>query len=1378
MVKKTSQDIKVEAAELLGLITRMRKKDHNFALMLGKEGGVVLAADPKKSASAMWRQAKANGGSSKGCMGVASLKGKLIQFYPEGGEEPPKALYLKTKKHLKDLGLAFKVAFVLPDGAVVGGEDDEDAGEPTPKGTEAEADAAAVTPKDEGEGSARAAELKQQIQELSHKVAALTKSGHAAAGKLVSGLKSAFAALGSGKLETAEAVISKVALALDKIGDVTKQSTNDTTSENGAATRKQLETAFGPIAQNLDKLKDEASDKIAQKADQLATMFWQVLDAGDWKKAVSILKLTKAFAEKEVAALAKQAGAQVSKTTSGFTSGVSDFLDDIADAARDPAQKVSETVEKIAEAASDMAAVARERVDDFVDSLTEDGRKKLELQALGFSEGDQDRIVAALATNPNAMRDAKAGLVDGMDITPDQKTALKSIAGGNPRTFEAMRNLATTDLVSFAAATATMAELDVDGTLDVTPTGVQSTRDARVAAHAAQGFAEEAIKTSKSALDALKSGPAPGSSWETAQKTAADAEKTWAEFNAALPEPADMNEDQRQEAMRRGMELDRIRKDAAQAVEVAKATNKAAAEKLLTDAQAALTKAKDDQAAAIETLKAQDAKRGMLDALTFGRLSSGAKPQIASEDKAKFLEVFAKDGQLARNALDLAAHSPDPSVIAQNAGFVVGKMLDGFATPSGDKLNLRGADMRNIATNALRMGAREGQSYFDGLSKYLDSGKQLQPDPHGGLSTPLLDPGQERLRKNGIALSRTQTLSAAVIDDKGKVNFSLKKAEAAMEHMKFHPGSLTHYTPQMTDKMNEVRTLFTADATKAQAQDVIDGTSLPDAGANGRKNALKLVVGTTGKGVGDVRSADAKASVLAAMMTPLSQGPVGSCFSTAPVRGIRETDPIRAMTQFSALVSTGIYTTPAGKTYPANVNPPKGENPLMRSWEYSVATAAAELATSRERKKLSDALGKVETFAGIEKLKFISDDKWKSKRDSDTGMIVPGVSAKLLTAINHQLKFEYNAGPEVGAAGGGGDGSSTDGGYQVAFKGNPLANEADFIEAMKDIALTATGYSAESDEGKAVIAVIKNPKFADTILNSYSKPDAKKQRKDRVAPWNMSSGGFEDQTQRVLHGGTPSMENMLGKTGLLTSRSDRTKGVVGEILGLGASKPTDMTLVSTRGEKANHAFNALPGHPSQDKIRDPDSDAKIEKELIEPGRTLASTRLPTDQTARIYDDQLRALLPGASADMRDLISEAFKRRPTEPMTPRELKTKVETELETYKAAKAQRRADDWIAKNRPTANATQKRRVLDHFLKQVDSSTSEDIHAALMEALPVPEVVIADTNWGGPEGQVYFVAAPDPVSGELVMWRKDVVTGRMTLAGKNWEDCNWYEIKG
>lgn len=304
MTKKTSKDLKAEAAELTGLITSMRKKEHNFALAIGKEGGVVLAADPKKGTSVMWRQVKANGGTTKGCMGVASVKGKLIQFSPEGGEEPPKALLLNTKKHLKTLGLAFKVVFILADGAVVGEDNDDDAGTPAPEGTGFEDDAPAIARDGHDHDEARVEALKQQIKNLSPEVAALEEAGHPAAGKLVSGLKSATAALGSGQIDEAETVVAKIASVLDKIEDAANQATNDTAQDNDAEKRGALETAFGSIAQNLDKLKDEATDKVAQEAGQIATMFWQALDTGDWKKATNISDAAKTFADKELAVLA------------------------------------------------------------------------------------------------------------------------------------------------------------------------------------------------------------------------------------------------------------------------------------------------------------------------------------------------------------------------------------------------------------------------------------------------------------------------------------------------------------------------------------------------------------------------------------------------------------------------------------------------------------------------------------------------------------------------------------------------------------------------------------------------------------------------------------------------------------------------------------------------------------------------------------------------------------------------------------------------------------------------------------------------------------------------------------------------------------------
>ena len=118
--------------------------------------------------------------------------------------------------------------------------------------------------------------------------------------------------------------------------------------------------------------------------------------------------------------------------------------------------------------------------------------------------------------------------------------------------------------------------------------------------------------------------------------------------------------------------------------------------------------------------------------------------------------------------------------------------------------------------------------------------------------------------------------------------------KAAMDHMMFHPGSLNTFSPHMTAKMTEMRDLFEG-PDGASAQNLIDSTKVPTPPMAGTVAGGKIIAGTMGKKPADINDTDAKAAVLSAMMTPLSQGPVGSCFSTAPVRAIRETDPLRAM---------------------------------------------------------------------------------------------------------------------------------------------------------------------------------------------------------------------------------------------------------------------------------------------------------------------------------------------------------------------------------------------------------------------------------------------------------------------------------------------------
>jgi hypothetical protein len=863
---------------------------------------------------------------------------------------------------------------------------------------------------------------------------------------------------------------------------------------------------------------------------------------------------------------------------------------------------------------------------------------------------------------------------------------------------------------------------------------------------------------------------------------AAAAAKAIADYQAALPDLASMSEAERNAAVAATNRLINANEQAKQ--DLAKAqkeredavtraaeaqTAKQGADQEVSDAKAPFDAAKDAN-------KALEAKKGMMDALAFGRLSPDAKPAFKDEDKASFLAAFAKDGALADSAMDLAARSEDPSVVARNVGFVADKMNDGFADAAGNKLDLPEEDRRAMAENAMRMGALQGEAYFEGFGDYLKTGKQLLPDPYGGMDKPLDDPKLESERKNKVALGRTSGLGAAALGEDGQVDFSSDKATGAMDHMMFHPGSLTSFTPQLNDKMAEVKGLFADGTTGPKAQGIIDGTKLPADGAPGKLTAQKLVGGTMGKAAGSVSDNDAKASVLSAMMTPLSQGPVGSCFSTAPVRAIRETDPLRAMDEYSKIATTGQFKAKDGAVYPANLNPPKGENPLMRSWEYSVATAAGELVDSRERTKMSGAVLAPAALGAIQSI--VPADKWGDKTDATTGMKTPGVETKLRKGVAQQLKFEYNAGPPVGTPpAGGGDGSSTDGGYEIKYKGKALKSQPDFVTAMKEIGLAAVGVAETTPEGSQIAALVATPAFINSILTAYGPPPTPPATA-RAAPWNLSGGGFENQTDKVLDGGNPQITGIMGpNTGTPPlSQTDRTVQFLNTMLAQSVPGAKDMEMLSTRGGGANHAFNGLPNDPSLDKIKDPNSAAKIQSELIAPGQAIATTKMPADKAARMFEDQLKDFADGAEQDERDLLVAALKNRPTVDMTPAEVKAKIETEMQSYRDAVAQKRADKYVADNEPAADNPRKAYIVQFYKDQVRDQIKASVDTALVNSMDMPEIVVADSNWGGPEGQILFVVAPDPSTGDLKMWKKDKFSGKLTPLGKNWEDANWYKV--
>ncbi|MBL4916153.1 hypothetical protein [Szabonella alba] len=969
-----------------------------------------------------------------------------------------------------------------------------------------------------------------------------------------------------------------------------------------------------------------------------------------------------------------------------------------------------------------------------------------ELSKLAETTGG--KVEDAPGTNPNAM------------IAEHGKLSVKERA--------ALLDMSKRDPAQFAAAAGALAAMDKDGVVDITPEARRlALADLETARKQEEAHRKALAEAEKELAVFAGDTPIPGSLWETAHTAAEQANKAFRDFAAAVKDPAKMTEKERQETMVEAQRLDRLRKEAQAEAAKAKKDMEDVARQKVADAGTDLDGSKQASLEARREVEAKDAKRALVNALTFGPLSPGGKPPMAEADKTAFIEAFGKDGVMARQALDMAVAAPDPSVIARNVGMVTGKVADGFADDSGKKLDLPPEQMRAMGMNALRMGSLQGEDYFKGFDAYLKSGKQHEPDPSGGMGAPLDDYKAEDARKKKVALARTQQMGAAALDGSGKVNFDSPEAKAAMDQMLFHPGSLTTFTPHMTQKMAETKALFSDPAKGPIAQRTIDKTRLPGTDQPGRKASLDIVARTMGKPEGAVTDDDAKGSVLAAMMTPLSQGPVGSCFATAPVRAIRETDPLRAMEEYSKIARTGQFKAQDGFTIPANRRVPQNENVLMRSWEYSVATVTQEQTQGRKRQELTTSLMPgTDPAEGLDRIKDIVGKDWNgSKSFLPFSKPDEGVKLRLTKAIQQKMRFEYNAG--LDATGGGGDGSSTNGVYQIFVGDVPLDSEAAFKKELAKLALEAAKEKPDSKKGKEIVALVNSQAFIDEVVAAYGPPPTNP-KVERDSPWNLGGGGLETEASKVVDGGNPVYDIIMPPPGTPPGPvGARNKALLETIVNAQQNRGgSDMVLMGTTGASANHAFNTLPNDPSVAGLQPPDIGDKIDDVLIKPGQKIASTKLPAEQAAVVFEKTVLKVMDRVHPDDREMVMEALKSLPAASLSPAEIKAEILKVLTKH-------RTDKYVADREPGADPARIEQVRQHFEAANDKWIGEKLSNALTEEMRPPEVVIADTNWGGAEGQTLFVMVPDATTGELGLFKKDVFTGKLTPAGDNWSNAKW-----
>jgi len=705
-------------------------------------------------------------------------------------------------------------------------------------------------------------------------------------------------------------------------------------------------------------------------------------------------------------------------------------------------------------------------------------------------------------------------------------------------------------------------------------------------------------------------------------------------------------------------------------------------------------------------------------ALATGPLSGKGSMRKMPDDAIKALIAAYEDHpRVADAAVDIANSALDPVAVAKGVATVGAQVAGGFKSADGKAPD--GLEPQKYAEDILKMGGTCGTDYFEKLDDYVRL---------GGLMADAPLPDQPGDTASARGLKRSAAVAGELVDENGVLALNSDEAKMAVGHMMFHPDALEKPTPALNKHALETLEMLGTDPTRTQAATVLAGATPPPPGRGGEK----LVQAATGK-TGMCSANDTRQAVLTSMLQPVDQGPVGSCFATAPARLLREQDPVEAMRKFTELATKGTFTTTDGTAVAAVTNLPPGEDPLIRSLEYTLATA-----TGREDAMVVQQRIDSQTNDGAFEM--------QSVLGADLGADAGPKAVAFLTAIRAEFATIYD--PMVVTGTVASDGSSSRGGYVlVDSRGNQITTKQQYEDRAVAVALAATGYGADTDEGKAVVASVKGEYM--TELSSQ-----------RFPPWKMDTGGFLDETIKLMDPTAANTETQCAPALPDEPTTDaevgaRTKEILSGMIGNFAPGQVDEIPVNTLGI---HAFSVTPGSDSmQEFLSGPGSTAqKVQDKLVTPGQDLANTDLTVEESQKFFDDLINPYVEELEAESKDksasrkdrrsakkrltnLKKDVAKYRPTELMTPADL---------NYAVAKAVERAYNW------------------KFFQ-------EKLQEKMVQEMSEPQIVLADTNWGDAESHTFFVVAPDPISGEPMMWEKTDPPGSMRKLGGDWLQTEW-----
>lgn len=889
-------------------------------------------------------------------------------------------------------------------------------------------------------------------------------------------------------------------------------------------------------------------------------------------------------------------------------------------------------------------------------------------------------------------------------------------AGASPRQAEAMGTLHATNPDAYDAALALMQSTAVTlggatMTKDMVATKKQANSDAWDAYAAAKGKFEAAEQAHAKAVAARK---------RTAKRR--DALKD--QIAALKADDAEANKD----------EIAALEVKLAEQRTIYTTRRAAAAEKGRKKDQrkATMDTKSGEWSDARDKARAADKQYRLMEAITFGPLAPGHGNAITGEAAEKLIKTYDLDPVLADRAVGTASRAPHPGNVADAALVLADRCSYELKSADGSE-KLGYSDTQAYARNVIDVIGNYPPEMAGQFEAYIDSNAAY---------TNWNDCNPAGFNKKTKV--RTQAVTDYLLEDDGTVD--IDGGVAALMDVMFHPKAVDYPRPELANHMYDTLVFLT------NTPDAVDKIEAIDAPTS--STSKKLLARATGKDQGAIGKADAQQAVLNAMLTPVFQGEVGSCFATSGIVKLRETDPMRALDTYTDVATKGLYTPAFGPRVRIVTNVPADEDPLVRSLEYSAATATARAANSTRKDALNG-----QNNAGMDKLKGkIKSRKWAA------------VKQKLRVEVAKTFTFVYN--PEV-AVDLSADGSSDHGRYELVTRAgrNPVNSKREYLDAVKPVAdrIIRDRDLKDGVSKSDIAAVFETDEFLDAIRNS-----------DGKLPWELPSGGSTSDASKVIFGASVTTTEMVAE-GTGTGPGARTKAIISGMLTNFAGSAEEMVTVKTSGI---HGFNLLPNHPSLDAVKDPDpakAAANLDRELINKGREIKDRDIPQDEAVRLFERQIQILIDDndvAEAD-RALKDGLAAHRPAEPgpHKPAAIDRAVKDATALFVTKRAKAKADAWKARQSTTPSDEAYDKELAKQTRWAQTRVDKAQTTEMLETLGAPQFVIADTNWGDGKTRTFFVVAPDPATGEPRMFKREEPPVTLQPVEDKWVNAEWATIQ-